>query len=447
MKLPSKLDVTTRIKQLFANPVLINVAIVGGLSFFIKLVAFYKETLVASTFGLSELLDTFLIAVLIPSFIQNVFIGALNNIFIPNYIAELNSTKQKAQFQSLVFLMVGGIMLFFSILTYLVSDLLVEVLFPGKELSYYTLIRAQLHIVLPSLFFMGFSTIIGGLLEIDNKFSISTFSGIFPAIGTIITLIFFNDYFGDLVLANGFLIGSLLGFIYLCLVGLHYKTISLKRPRINANSALMLKQLPPKIISGFLTGINPFVDQFFAAQLAIGSIAAINYGLKIPSFILGILLLAVGNVLLPHFSKLVTKNVLDGFNYLFKTIKVLFFSSLVLTILLMIFSESIIELLFERKSFTSEDTKVVSLIQMIILGYVPFSLCGIIMVKFLTSINKNSFMAYISIVSFTLNIILNLLLVEVFDLYGLALSTTFVRITISCIYFFYTYRLFKKMTT
>ena len=446
MRLPNKAEIVQRIRQLISNPVIMNVALVSGVTMLIKLVAFYKETLVASTFGLSLLLDTFFIAVLIPGFIQNVFIGALRNIFIPNYIAELNSTKQKEQFQALIFLMVTGIMLFFTVLTYFVSDLLVEVVFPGKEVAYYDLVRSQLYLVLPSLFVMGYSSVIGGLLEIESKFMVSTLSGIFPAISTIIALVFFEDYLGDQVLSAGFLMGNVFSFIYFIIVGYKYRLISLEWPRLNHNSRTMLNQLPPKVISGFLTGVNPFVDQFFAGQLAIGSIAALNYGLKIPAFILGILLSSIGSVLLPHFSKLVNKKMSDGFEYLFKTIKVLFISTLGLTILLMLFSEPIIALLFERNSFTSEDTQIVSSIQIIILAYVPFSLCGIIIVKFLTSINKNSFMAFISVISFVLNILLNFVLVKKYDLYGLALSTTFVRITVSSIYFFYTYRLFKKMS-
>ncbi|HEA22208.1 hypothetical protein LCGC14_1636570 [marine sediment metagenome] len=445
MKLLNKVEISKRLRKLISNPVIMNVAIVSIATMLIKIVAFYKETLVASTFGLSLLLDTFLIAVLIPAFIQNVFIGALRNIFIPNYIAELGSTNQKEEFQSLILLMVTGIMFFFTILTYFVSDLLVEIVFPNKDFEYYELVRSQLHIVLPSLFFMGYSSVIGGLLEIESKFMVSTLSGIFPAISTIIALIYFNDYLGDQVLATGFLMGNIFAFIYFIFIGYRYRLISLKWPRLNENSRTMLKQLPPKVISGFLTGVNPFVDQFFAGQLAIGSIAALNYGLKIPAFVLGILLSSVGSVLLPHFSKLVNKNIASGFKYLFKSIKVLFISTFGLTIILMVFSEPIISLLFERNSFTSEDTKVVSAIQMIILAYVPFSLCGIIIVKFLTSINKNSFMAYISVISFALNIFLNYILVKNFDLYGLALSTTFVRITVSSIYFIYTYRLFKKL--
>ena len=59
-----------------------NIALVGVIMLSAKLISFYKETLVASIFGLSEILDTYYIAILIPSFVQNVFIGALKQLFI-----------------------------------------------------------------------------------------------------------------------------------------------------------------------------------------------------------------------------------------------------------------------------------------------------------------------------------------------------------------------------
>ena len=79
-----------------------NILLVGVITVFAKAIGFFKESVIASKFGLSELLDTFFIAILIPSFINSVFIDSLKNIFIPNYIIELNTTKNRKSFQSTV---------------------------------------------------------------------------------------------------------------------------------------------------------------------------------------------------------------------------------------------------------------------------------------------------------------------------------------------------------
>ena len=80
------------IKKFLINPLIRNMIIVGVVSIILKVIGFfYKETLIAGSFGLSELLDTFFIAILVPAFIQSVFISSITIIFIPNYIIELKN--------------------------------------------------------------------------------------------------------------------------------------------------------------------------------------------------------------------------------------------------------------------------------------------------------------------------------------------------------------------
>ncbi|KAA1246980.1 virulence factor MviN [Aquimarina sp. RZ0] len=434
----------TKLINLVNTPIFINILTVGGITFFVKLLGFYKETLVVSTFGLSSFLDAFLLAVLIPTFIQTVFIGALRNIFIPNYITELKTTNKKSEFQSMGFIMVLGIVSILTIFAIIFSLYFLEMTFPGRDDTFYELIRKQLYVVLPCILFWGLSSILGGLLEVANKYFFSTISASFMAVSTIICLLFFSDVFGELVLALGLLIGSFCSFLYLLIVNLHFGLLSIHKPQKNDNVKAMMKQLPPKISSGLLTGLNTYVDQFFAAQLAIGSIAAVNYGIKIPSFLVSILMIAIGNVLLPHFARIINDNLQLAYKQLFKILKIVFFLGLGVGAIGFLFSEEIIFYLFERKEFTSEDTVVVAKVQQIILIYLPFYLCTLVMVKFLTSYNKNVFMAWASFFNLILNFVLNMILIKKFGLYGLVMSTTFVYVLNSFIYFTYTYKTYRK---
>lgn len=121
--------------------------------------------------------------------------------------------------------------------------------------------------------------------------------------------IIFKTYLGDLVLAIGTLIGSILGFLSVMLVAIKRKIIFLKTPDFKSkNIIVMFRQLPAKLTSSLLNGVNPIVDQYFSAQLIVGSIAALNYGIKIPSFAISIGSIALGNVLLPYFSKMAVYN-------------------------------------------------------------------------------------------------------------------------------------------
>ena len=428
------------------NPVIKSMAIVAIITFFVKAIAFYKETIIAGTFGLSDVLDTFLIAVLIPTFIQSVFLNSLKNLFIPNYITEIKNGGNRDSFQSVVFLMTIIVCLFSIILAYFFIDFFLESIYPNHTEDYYQLVKDQLYIILPSLVFAGFATVISGLLEVDDKFLISTLSLLFPLITMILFLIYLKEYFGNMVLAYGTLVGSFIGFIFLVVYALKNKNLSLGRPIINDNIKLMIKQLPPKISSSFLSAMNNFIDQFFAGSLVVGSIAALNYGNRVPAFGVTIVIMAIGSVLLPHFSRLVNDDIRSAYHHLFKILKLVVGVGIIVVLIGIFLSDWIIELWLERDNFTHQDTLKVSTIQKILLANVPFYLCTLIIVKFLTSINKNKFMAWISFFNLLVNIILNIIFIKYYGVFGLALSTSLVLIISSCFYFGYTYKQYKNLS-
>lgn len=437
--------IKSKTKGFFNNAVIKSMMTVGIITFFIKALAFYKETVIAGSFGLSELLDTFLVALLVPTFIQSVFLDSVKNIFIPNYIIELKNNGNIASFQSVVGLMILLISLISYVLSLVFIDLFLDVLFPNHTIAYYNLVKNQLYIILPCLFLWGFTSVFIGLLEIRGKFFLATISQVFPLITMLFFLFMLKDNLGQMVLAYGTLAGTIIAFLYLLVCVLKNKVLTLGKVSINSNLKMMFDQLPPKITSSFLSIMNTFIDQFFAGQLIVGSIAALNYGNRVPAFGVTIVIVALGSVLLPHFSRLATEDLKSSFIYLFKILKSVFIICSIAVIVLILFSENIVEFWLERNQFTSDDTYKVSLIQKILLANVPFYLCTLITVKFLTSINKNKFMAKVSFLNLFLNIILNIILIEKFGVFGLALGTTIVLIISSFFYVGFTFLEFKKI--
>ena len=77
-------NILERFIILIKNPTIINIISVGVIALAVKGFGFLKEVVVAETFGLSELLDTFFIAALVPGFVNDVFLNAFKNVFIPN---------------------------------------------------------------------------------------------------------------------------------------------------------------------------------------------------------------------------------------------------------------------------------------------------------------------------------------------------------------------------
>lgn len=422
-----------------------NIFIVSGLALGLKILAFFKETVVASAFGLSETLDTFFIALIIPSFLQTVFIGGLKGLFIPNYVKELNDGNSSSSFQTMILVSLSTLAIVLILLIWFVFRHFIEDLFTDHSTSFYVLIIQQLKLVLPCILIWAISGFLSSMLELDNKFLISSISEIFTPLITLILVAFFSEQFGNQVLAGGLLIGTTLSFLSKLYFAIKYRLIHFGPVVINDNMRIMFAQYPPKIISSFLTGINPFVDQFFAAQLIVGSVAAINYGAKIPAFIAAILLSSMGSVLLPYFSKLIHKDREKAYINLFLILKFIFIACGLLVLILILFSDVIVKIVFERGAFDSSDTNVVSLIQKISLIYVPFYIGTIVIVRFLTSINENKFMALASTWNLFFNLILNVFLVKLYGLYGIVWSTTIVYIVNFGLYLNHTVKCRKRI--
>lgn len=425
--------------------ILINVITVGFLTVIVKGMGFFKEMEVGSTFGLSEILDTFLIALLIPGFINTVFMSSFQNVFIPNYIAEIRTSSSTASFMSacVVLTLAMGIVLMF--VSYLFTDVFLEAVFKNHSLQYYQLIRTQFYILLPCILFWSFSSLFSGILETKGFFGYSAISPIFTSIVILICLFIFNNKMGYTLLSIGTLVGSFLELVYILTVCAHKKTLQFGTPNFSSiNIKIIYRQLPSKIGSGFLTGSTGFVNQFFAAQLVVGSIASFNYGMKIPLFLATLLVISIGNVLLPYFSNLVQDNKLRAYQILYQTLITVFLVSASIAGILFLFSDALILFLFERGNFTAQNTLVVSQIQRIVLIYIPFYIATIIIVKFLTSINKNSYMFYASIINLILNVSLNYYFAKKYAIYGLAIATTLVYISNFIILFLFVRHQYKK---
>ena len=445
MKILKKYLALLDLRALSKKKVIRNIATVGIITLLLKGLGFYKESVVAANFGLSEVLDTFFIAFMVPGFIMNVFIGAFKGVFIPNYIAELKTGNEVSSFQATGFFITLGIAGLFTLIAFLFTDVYLENFFPGHSVEYYELIKSHFQFLMPCIIFWGLSSLLSGLLNIADEFRLSTFSGIFVPIAIILCVFIFRSVLGDMVLAVGTLIGSVAGFLYLLVVCLRKRIIHLSWPKFgNANAQLMFAQVPAKVSSGFLTGMNGVVDQYFAAQLAVGSIAAINYGNKMPAFLNGILVVAITNVLLPHFSKMFLENKKRTFQQMFKMIKIVFLVAGVCAIIGVFLSDFLVALFFQRKEFTAEDTELVADIQQIFLIYIPFSIAAMIVVNFLTSINKNTVMAYVSLGALALNILLDYILIQYYGILGIALCTTIMVIGKDIALLYYAYKLSKS---
>lgn len=405
---------------------------VGLLTAFVKVAGVVKELVVAWRFGIGDALDAFLIALLVPSFVINVVAGSFDAALIPTYIRvreqEGITAAQKlfcgATVWSLGLLGITTILIVVTAPLYLPS---IAAGFSSKKLD---LTFHLLWVIAPIVLLSGIVTNWGGVLNAGERFALAALSPIFTPAISIVFLLLVKSW-GIFALAAGLVCGAVLELVLLG-AALHRQGILL-RPRwygFDAHLRQVASQYAPMIAGAFLMSSTGLVDQSMAAMLSPGSVAALNYGNRVIAFPITLATTALSTAVIPYFSKMVACEDWKGVRHTLKYyMRLIFVVTVPLTGLLIVFSEFIVQILFQRGSFTARDTHLVAQIQAFYALQIPFYIASILVVRLISAMRTNQILMWGSGYNLIINIVLNYLFMQWFGVSGIALST-------SCVYVF-----------
>jgi putative peptidoglycan lipid II flippase len=193
----------------------------------------------------------------------------------------------------------------------------------------------------------------------------------------------------------------------------------------NPATAEILRQCGPLVLGSLFASSALVIDQAMASWLGPGSVSALNYGNKVPAFLCGLGVTALGTAVLPHFSRLVAAgdyHIIQ--NTLYTYTRWLLALAIPFTLMCMVASEWLIKVLFERGAFNASDTTLVAFIQQMYFIQVPFSIVTILGARLLVAMAKNHHLWVISALCLLLNVLGNLLLMRWLGVSGIALATS-----------------------
>ncbi len=416
----------------------------------VKVVAFSKESIVAWKFGTNDFVDAFLIATVVPNFIVNFIAGSLNSALIPTYIKVREQESAKASEQLL-----SGTLLCSLVLLAITTLLIIATAcfyLPWMTLGFndekLALTYKLFYVIAPVVVFSGIITLLSAVLNAEERFGLTALSPLITPAVTIIFLLLFGQSLGIFALAIGLLVGAILEMILLW-VFLHRRGFVLRPKWFGWSPALrqVVKQYSPAMMGALLMCSSVLVDQSMAAMLAPGSVAALNYASRVSSFPLMLGATAISTAVIPYVSKMVASSDWQGVNHTLRSyLKLIFLITVPFTGLLVLMSEPIVQLLFQRGAFTAQETHLVAQILSAYALQIPFYIAGIFVVKLLTSLCLNHILMWVSGYNLLINIGLDYLFMQWLGIQGIALST-------SCVYLFaFLYVLFfankhlKKLT-
>lgn len=416
----------------------------------VKIVSAGKEVFVASQFGTQDAIDAYLIAFVIPSYVINVIAGSLSPAFIPTFI-KIRELEGRPSAQRLLSSMVFWNLfvltvcclvfgLFFSDSMYFLASA-----FSAEKLD---LTQRLFYALLPMIVITGLSTLFTSAINANERFAWAATIPIATPLLTIAALALFARQIGIYALVAGSLIGGLLELALLA--------ASLKRqgyspvPKFfdfGGHVPAVFKQYWPMMTAGILMGSTTFINQVMAASLPGGSVAALNYGNKLVALVLGLSSVALSTAVLPHFSKMVAVNDWDGLWHTLKTFtRLILLATIPVVVFIIIFSEQVTSLLFQRGAFSAEDTKLVATVQIFYFLQIPVFSVGIIGVRLLSAMQRNAVFVKINLVNLILCVSGNYLLIKEMGVAGIALSNSIMYLFSTCAIFYSIWHYSKKMT-
>ncbi|MEA5579043.1 murein biosynthesis integral membrane protein MurJ [Anabaena sp. UHCC 0451] len=398
----------------------------------VKLVAVVKELVVAHRFGTGDELDAFLIALLVPSFVINVIAGSFNAALIPTYIqVREQEGKQAAQrLFSGVTIWGLGLLVITTILMLVAAPLYLPVIANGFDRQKLDLTFHLLYAIAPFILLSGISIIWSAVLNAGERFALAAFSPIFTPGITIILLLGFESW-RTFALAAGLICGTAMEIVILG-IALKKQKISLlpKWYGFNPHLHQVTKQYVPMIAGSFLMCSTGLVDQSMAAMLPSGSVAALSYGSQVITLPISLATTALSTAVIPYFSKMVAHQDWTNIHHTLKHyLKIILIVTVPLTLLLIVFSEQIVQLLYQRGSFTVNDTQLVAKIQFYFAFQIPFYVANILVVRLISAMQLNYILMQVSGLNLIINIVLNYVFMQWMGIIGIALST-------SCVYVF-----------
>lgn len=425
--------------------IFIAAVVIALLTVIVKATSLVKELFVANYFGRNDAIDAFIMAFLVPSFIINLIGGSFNSALIPKYV----EVRQKNDFLTAQKLLSNVLFLSASFLTgivlilFLISPELFHLLASGFGASKLELTLKLFNALLPIILINGLAITWGSILNASEKFALVPLASLSVPLVIIIVLSFGGDDLGIYALTYGTVLGFLLEAIVIaCGLKRHGLLVFPRWCGMDNNLIDVIKQYLPMAVGAVLMNSTILVDNIMAATLDPGSVSALSYGNRIVAAIIGIGATSLGTAALPYFSKMAANNKWIEFNNtLHFYLRLVFLSIIPLSIILILNSEIIVGIVFERGAFNRADTTLVANVQSYFLLQIPFYIAGMLIVKLISAMKKNRILMYGTMISVSLNIILNYIGIKYLGVAGIALSTSLVYM----VSFFYLYSMLRML--
>lgn len=398
------------------------------ITLFAKVLGLIRELIFAYFLGTSAVKDIYVIAALVPLLLSNFIAGTVTSAFIPRYhaIRRDRGAEEAGAFTANLVNVLFLLSLVIVVLVAVFAEPITGLMARGWSQDQVKEGAVYVQIMVISLIIISVHSPFNGYLNIHDDFRSPALT---VAINNIVLIIFcfIAARTGQwLLLAVGFVVAYLLQHLHfipaLRKTGYRHRMLL----SVDDNIRGFLKLSLPMLLSVAAADFAQIIDKMIATTLfEIGGASSLDYASKLITMVSGIFIASIITAIYPKLSQLAQKQDRGEFKEeVASSIEMLCYLIVPIIIGMAVLAEPIIQLVFQRGSFTGQDSLVVGGL----LRYYSPSLLGEAIFIFITrvfySINDTRIPIRIMLVQVAVDIPLNFILSSLIGINGLALSSS-----------------------
>lgn len=417
--------------------------LLGAASLASRFLGVLRDRVLAGEFGAGDTLDIYYAAFRIPDLIFNLLIlGALSAGFIPIFTAAICSAKEKNEqpkeaweIVNSVINIMGVVLAVFCTLFIVLAPWIVPLITPGFNPEKMSLTVTMTQIMMLSPIFLGFSNILGSVLQSFKRFFVYALAPIFYNIGIIVGALFFTKWWDIYGLAWGVVLGAAAHMLIQApaawQLGFRYRLFfNLANEKVRAIGKMMI----PRTLGLAVSQINLVVMTVIASTLIPGSLAIFNLANNLQYFPVGIIGISFAVAAFPLLGEFAAagkkEEMVKSFSH---TTRQIIFFIVPASVLLLVLRAQIVRVIFGSGYFNWEDT----ILTADTLAYFVLSLFAQALIpllaRFFYALKDTKTPFFIGLVSAVINILAAIFLAKPWGVAGLAMAFSLASVLNFCL--------------
>ncbi|MFH2057883.1 MAG: murein biosynthesis integral membrane protein MurJ [Pseudomonadota bacterium] len=343
--------------------------------FLSRVIGVFREMTIAGIGGIRADVDAYQIAFVIPEILNHIVAaGFLSITFIPIFTHYLINRQDQEGYRvfSIIMNTFGLVLLGFILVGMIWAPQIVGFFAPGiHNPATFDLAVKMTRIIIPAQFFFFIGGLLMAIQFAREKFFIPALAPLIYNVCIILGGVLLGPAMGMEGFAWGVLAGAFLGNFALQVIGAkqlgtrYFFIFSFGHPDLIKYVKLTL----PLMLGLTMTFSMEILLKFFGSFLDPGSIASMNYAIRIMFILVGLFGQAVGVASYPYMARLAKNKDLTDLNQLLNNTLKFIFLVIPISVLFMVLSREIVTILFQRGQFDAAATAVTA-------GILPFFMVG-----------------------------------------------------------------------